>query len=652
MATVTLRPNDEMGGPATVVGTGDAADVTNDVPDDDATYFVNTAGGQWTVVAFGSSTMPTGSVVKQIQPIVRMSGSGGESRGETQLRTTLSAVLKTSPFAIPAAFDDYDVPAYVNPYLTQTDIDDLRFAVRSTFGTVHVSEIELLVVLAEQPTTNAIGPTGTETTSRPSIEWMHTPGTDGGEQAAWQVRVFSQAQYTAPNFSPETSYATWESTGNTAVSSTITGLLAHNTAYRAYVRTAQRVGGVLHWAEYDFVSFSIDLVGPSVQAITMTVDNAFARIVADIDRVAAGDAWDHVELQRLAETNLITDAASLFQGDANSDGIADSWDADTTGTVSATYSLTGGYQRIAATGVDAGDVVELQYGEPFPVAGGGSYVAGVTAKAPSLGTNTAITVGIRFFDALGNVEEDTETAFGDAAVNTTDLGYVHAAVAPDTAAYGAVTVGVYGLTGASGAAITADFVDAWMVAGAEDVVWIDVAGAEDVTPDTSTVTILDPFAPGNTPVRYRTRAVDANDNTGDWVYASGTYEWLQTDTWIKCPQRPGFSTIACLALRPEFKRKRRRGVHEILESASPRTVSGPRQLRSGPLAFETETVAEYRAVMAALEEPVVLVQFHPNYKIDQMWASLGDLDEAFPDDRGMSLAWRTIVIDVVEVSGP
>jgi hypothetical protein len=56
--------------------------------------------------------------------------------------------------------------------------------------------------------------------------------------------------------------------------------------------------------------------------------------------------------------------------------------------------------------------------------------------------------------------------------------------------------------------------------------------------------------------------------------------------------------------------------------------------------------------MAALEEPVVLFQFHPDYHIPQMWASLGDIEEAYPADKAMTLAWRDLIVDVVEVLEP
>jgi hypothetical protein len=651
MGASTFRPDVEVGGPSTVTGTGDAAAVTNDTPDDDATYFTKAPGEVWTVVDLTSATIGADSLVKLIEPRIRARSTGSASTLEVQLRTTGSAILSTTSISVDGSFAEYDANSYVNPALTQTHVNDLKIAVRAVVGSVDVSEIYVDTTWAEQPTTNVTGPTGTVTTSTPPLEFTHTAGVNGGPQAAWWVKVFSNAQYSATNFDPDVTYPTWQATGTSTVDEVTPSPLAHDTDYRDYGKTAQLVGGIYHWADWDFSSFTVDLVGPQVDDITIDIDDAFARLVASISRNTGGDAWDYVDLQRMAEANRLTDDTSLFSSDTDANGVADGWDPTAVG-ASVTWSRTGGYQRATVTSIDDGDAVEIQQGEPSAVVGGQSYTAGITVKAPTMAANTRIALGIRFFDALGNVLENSSLFLDTGLISTVDSSYSHSADAPLTAAYAAVVLTVIGVSGASASATTADFTDAWLVDGAEDDIWVDVAGASDVVPGADDVVIIDAFAPGNTPVRYRARASDASSNVGAWVYASGSYEWEQTSSWIKCPQRPGFSTPFCLAERPTFKRPRRRGVHEIIDASAPRTASGKMQTRRGNIPIETETIAEYNAVMAALEEPVVLFQFHPDYHMPQMWASLGDIDEAYKNDRAMTLAWRDLEVDVVEVLEP
>jgi hypothetical protein len=211
-------------------------------------------------------------------------------------------------------------------------------------------------------------------------------------------------------------------------------------------------------------------------------------------------------------------------------------------------------------------------------------------------------------------------------------------------------IGVAGLSGASGAATTADFRDASFVGGTEAAAWVDVVGADETVVNADDVTIIDYGIPGDTPSLYRTRAVDANGNAGQWLYTTETVEWEQTASWIKSPTRQGFNTTMCLAVRPRLTRERRRGVHRVIDDPSPVTVSGPLQLRSGTIEIETETLSEFEAVMAVLESSLVLFQFLPEYGIDQMWASVGKVEVEIAEEKTLTLQYRTIYVDVDELS--
>lgn len=651
MGVGNLRPNAVVSPDTSVVTpSGSAADVTNDSPVDDTSYFSKNAGDNWTIVEFDSTALATDSMVKLIQPRLRMrSDSGGTSQGEIQLRTS-GTVLSTTPFSVGTTFVEQNALSTARPFMTQAEVDALRLAVRVTSGEVQFSELYIDLTYAEQPTTTANGPTGTQTTSVVTGEWQHTAGTDGGIQAAWAWKIYSAAQYQSPNFDPDVTTPVMYRAAETTVTSYDSIALQHDTDYRSYVATAQRVGGVLHWADWDFTSFVVDLVAPEVDAITVTVDPAFARVVIDVDRDTGGDPWDHVEVQRLSKPNLISDSAATLTTDADANGRADAWDSDTTGTVSTTFSITGGYQRVAVTGVSVSERQTLQLGELLAVAAGGDYTAAVTAKAPTMGANTALALGIRWFDAGGTLLSTDETVLDSTEVTTAAASYTMTAQAPALAAYAAPMIAVVGLTGASGASTTGDFKNFSFVEGDDEDAWVDVVGASDTTPGADTVSILDYGIPGDTLSLYRARAVDSNGNAGRWLYSTSPVEWEQSGSWIKSPNRPGFNTQFCLAVRPEFDWPRRQGIHEVIDDPSPVTVSGPRMLRRGKIEIETETRAEYEAIMAVLEDSLVLFQFDPTYGVDQLWASIGNINETIAEEKTLTLQYRTLLVDVVELS--
>jgi len=651
MGASTLRPNGVVTpDTAVVTGSGSAADVTNDTPDDDATYFTKNAGEHWTVLEFGSVTLPADSLVKLLAPRLRSrSDSGGTSHGEVQLRTS-GLVLSTTPFSVGTSFVEQAALSTARPQMTQTEVDNIRLAVRCTVGEIQFSELFIDLTYAEEPTTSANEPTGTQTESVVTGEWVHTPGVDGGSQAGWAWKIYSESQYQSPSFSPDTTTPVMYRAAESAVSSYQSIALQHNTDYRSYVATAQRVGGILHWADWDFTSFTVDLVAPEVDTITVTIDTAFARSVADITRDTGGDPWDHVELSRFSGANMLSDDASSFIVDDDANGRADDWDADASGTVSTTFSITSGYQRIAVTGLSDAERQTLQLGELLRVGASTSYTAVVTAKAPTMGANTALALGIRWFNSVGELIATDEAILDSSQVTTTASTYSLTAEAPTLGVYAAPFVAVVGITGAAGASTTGDFKNLRMVVGDDEEAWLPVIGAVDTAVATNDVSIIDPGIPGNTPSLYRARAVDANGNTGSWVYTTDAVEWEQTSSWIKSPRRPGFSTQFCLMERPEFNWGRTQGIHIVIDDPSPITVSGPRQLRRGTIPIETQTRAEYEAIMSVLEDSMVLFQFVPEYGLDDMWASIGNIRETIANERTLTLQYRQLFVDVVELS--
>jgi hypothetical protein len=108
-----------------------------------------------------------------------------------------------------------------------------------------------------QPAVSNVGPTPSTNFGRPTIFWSFTG--DTLPQAWYHVKVFSQAQYNAPGFSPDTSNAVWDSNivpssfPNRQIDVELTD--GH---YRWYVRAAQNVAGRQHWSEWAFAQSELN----------------------------------------------------------------------------------------------------------------------------------------------------------------------------------------------------------------------------------------------------------------------------------------------------------------------------------------------------------------------------------------------------------
>lgn len=118
------------------------------------------------------------------------------------------------------------------------------------------------------PTVTVSAPTGTlaTDTTPPTITWTSTT-----TQRAWQVRVFTAAQYGAGGFDPGVDDATWETGphGGDQLGVTIATALDESTAHRAYVRSHDGY----QWSAWAYSAWSYATV-PTVA--TDTVSSAVA----------------------------------------------------------------------------------------------------------------------------------------------------------------------------------------------------------------------------------------------------------------------------------------------------------------------------------------------------------------------------------------
>lgn len=302
MTTSILRPNATSVAGGVVNGAASGHAATSD--DSDASYVTSdAASGSAGIYDVGTVTLPAGAVTKTLTVRARMFCTEEPPVATVEAVNAAGGVwatLATSSVSI-AIFSTHSGGG--SPVsLTQAEVDALRVSARTIEdgGSIRFAELYLDLVYALVPVANITYPTGTPaitTTNKPTYTWTHTPGSDGGSQSFYEIKVYTAAQYGAGGFSPDTSSTHWTS-GIVVGSATsqVSGVLANSTTYRVYVRTAQTINGVAHWSVWDFEGFSIAITTADVSAITTTADSANGRILVAVDR--SGSAWDFVEVQR------------------------------------------------------------------------------------------------------------------------------------------------------------------------------------------------------------------------------------------------------------------------------------------------------------------------------------------------------------------
>jgi hypothetical protein len=314
MTTSTLRPDGTVVNAAALTGAATAHQALNDNSDASYATVQPNVGSR---VTLGTVALPAGAVTKSITLRARarqdtlvsnvglplsvtayVPTDGGTEVGSSRLFVTTTSFTTLAGATLPVT-------------LTQTEVDGFEMFIESLSLTdtgvevsiIRVAEVYLDLVYATQPTANVTYPTGSPaiaTTNAPTFTWTHAAGSDGGSQAAFQVKVFSAAQYGAGGFSPDTSTATYDSgivVGSAA--SHTPAALPNSTTYRVYVRTAQSINGAYHWSAWDFEGFSVAITTADVAQVVAIADSTRARILVEIDPVQANTNKHTVlELQR------------------------------------------------------------------------------------------------------------------------------------------------------------------------------------------------------------------------------------------------------------------------------------------------------------------------------------------------------------------
>lgn len=192
--------------------------------------------------------------------------------------------------------------------------------------------------------------------------------------------------------------------------------------------------------------------------------------------------------------------------------------------------------------------------------------------------------------------------------------------------------------------------------------WEYVRGGEYVNPaittkfstgDANNFDIYDYVSANAESTLYRARAtriVSGLPITGAWVQSSPQVAWSSTDFWIKAPNAPALNSSFLVRRLPDPVRKVRRGVFPVLGGRTV-AISDARQQTSGELLVQTTSEAHADALLALIEEPVLLFQSPPDQRFGSRYVSVGDVTEMHLDGR-VVLALRHFALPYDEVAAP
>ena len=187
--------------------------------------------------------------------------------------TTGSSYVTMSPLTISGS--DIDVNT-VSMWFTRDDGTNdgngyfLVSRAYAVFKWIRQPIVTVSILPTPDPSTNLI-----TTQNRPTIQWANNLDPDGGAQFAYNVKVFTAAQYGAGGFDPETSDPLYETGGfsTSTFSAQVPDPLANGT-YRAYVKTIQFNS---NWSNYANAQFTLNVPVPGVPQLSGSAENDLGR---------------------------------------------------------------------------------------------------------------------------------------------------------------------------------------------------------------------------------------------------------------------------------------------------------------------------------------------------------------------------------------
>lgn len=445
------------------------------------------------------------------------------------------------------------------------------------------------------PALTVNGPSGTVTSSNPQVSWTATPAS-GASSTAWQVRVFSAAQYEASGFDPGTSAATWDSgvTAGSASSVTVGAALVNGTTYRFYVQVTETGGQTSAWA-YSSATVSLDPPAPPIVTAAQGVGPSGLPVAA---------------LTVQGTDNLLTAVDASFESGVGT------WTGTANATVaqSAAEALDGSYS-LAVTATAAGNAA-VGTGD-YAVVAGQTYSATAAVRAATTGRQ--VTLAVLWLNSSGTL---ISTTTGTAVTDTTSGWAV--ATASAAAPAGAVNAQLQ-VTVASAAASEVHYVDEAGIRPGTDPSWyrgglvgtvqivvtrddgLEVRGASTanpaIMPAGQVLSLMDAeMVPtvGHTWTAVGTAVLGSTVSLSSGTSAASNQIALVTGGWWQFD--PTDLTTAVSAQMTDYNPQitEQSTAHIVLGQTNPNIVASAMGGVDGAATFETFDVATYQGLSALL----------------------------------------------------
>ena len=694
MGNATLTPNADAGAAGTPAWTKSTGAVFYSLLNDasDATYAQDLGpidsgigGGQYFKVDLTTTTLPAGAIVKYVQATVR-------ARQQTATYNhILSVWLYSSLYPYGSAnsqstgvlsttISNYTLGAKTTTGLgeqwSQAYLDALELLIQhsNSGGSsewVRVYEASVYVEWALQPTVSGITPSSNITTSRPTVAWTFTLGTDAtGDQTKYEVKVFSAAQYGAGGFDPATSTPTYTSgeTTSAARAHALTADLVDGTTYKVYMRVAQNTSGFDHWSDWTAgTAFAVALDKP-----------------ADPDLVVSVDVnWGRADLEIQGHDNLLTETDASFEYGSNVGNWASISNSTITDLATNPKFGTRSLRQTATAGAD------MEIGTPsgtsgFAVVAARDYRLRAWVRSDSATRN--VKIGVSWYNSSGTIIGST-TYVAASSVGTTYTELTYDVTAPTGAVYARMHAHV-----AAAAAAEVWYWDGFAfseTAGNAPTVWTrgglisphlaDVAAAatktyvlewsEDggTTWTTLETGLTDPAGANqyqvvydwtikpNVAREYRVRAMyveSGNTVNGNSVAGNASATWTPDLWFFKVLDDHNLDlTFDEVVSDGPIKYDARRGVFRPIGRAKAVTVADVRAESDGRFVFDTMDTASYEAWLDVLRSrSILLVQGPVGVDFDK-YVTLGDASSDRLSDVG-DVEWRRWTVEWTEVDAP
>lgn len=289
MATVTIRPDAILS--STGVSSGSLASV-NDASD--ATWLGFGAGGQ-VVLSMANPTLPATAQVKQVKLSYKVQTGAGTAFVTSRLYVSWpSGAYKAFGYGYIATttVKTFVAPTQAsnpknNPW-TAADCNNIAVAVFANPG-LRLIDVWCDIIYNVAPVVTVTAPTGTlTTTTRPTVTWSYTDADNNAQERYW-AKVFSQPQYSAGGFNPDTSPAVWDSgeVMSDASGAPVTNNLANTTAYRAYVKASDK-GSSGRYSAWAFAAFTTSVPIPASPTVAVA-GNPDLSVTLTVTGVTAGN---------------------------------------------------------------------------------------------------------------------------------------------------------------------------------------------------------------------------------------------------------------------------------------------------------------------------------------------------------------------------